>query len=157
MYKQYDNNTFFRAVSWAKRNIRKGKSRLNTYAAAEKYYGVDAKSIERYLLKREKDFMAIDYEKYPDHTITEYKLQKRAEEFTNNVLNSGESLFELTHTTAKDYDYPEDFTDEDINMINTAKLNKMIKENERKEEEKRQARLERRKQPCIHDDPYADC
>jgi len=72
MYQHYDNDTFFKAVHWAKRNIRKGKSRLNTYKAAERYYGVDADKIQNYLLKYEKDFMSIDYRKFTNYTVEQY-------------------------------------------------------------------------------------
>lgn len=72
MDKHYDNDTFFKAVHWAKRNIRKGKSRLNTYKAAERYYGVDADKIQNYLLKYEKDFMSIDYRKFKNYTVEQY-------------------------------------------------------------------------------------
>ena len=72
MYKHYDDDTFFKAINWAKRNIRKGKSRLNTYKAAERYYGVDADKIQNYLLKYEKDFMSIDYRKFTNYTVEQY-------------------------------------------------------------------------------------
>lgn len=72
MYQHYDTDTFFKAVNWAKRNIRKGKSRLNTYAAAESYYGVDAKHIQRHLLTHEKEFMSVDYREFAKCTITHH-------------------------------------------------------------------------------------
>lgn len=72
MYQRCDNDTFFKAVNWAKRNIRKGKSRLKTYEAAESYYGVNAANIQSYLLKHEKEFMSIDYREFTNYTVKQY-------------------------------------------------------------------------------------
>jgi hypothetical protein len=144
MYKYYDNDTFFKAVHWAKRNIRKGKSRLNTYKAAERYYGVDADKIQNYLLKYEKDFMSIDYRKYPNHTITDYKSQKKAE-LLSYSLDTSETPFEM-YVKQSDDQYPQDYTPDDINLIESARLNKILKENSQL----------KTKQSKVHKDPYAD-
>ena len=152
---RYDNDTFFKAVHWAKRNIRKGKSRLNTYKAAQSYYGIPSHMIQSYLLKYETEFMSIDYRKYPNFTIEEYKAQKRFEALMarSSVVKSTAS-FEIR---CKPIDnFPEDFTQEDINMIKLAELNKTFKEIEQQKEEKRQARLKRLSQSEVHVDPFAD-
>lgn len=135
---RHDNNTFFRAVHWAKGNIRKGKDRLSTYKAAERYYGVDGDKIKNYLLKYEHRFMSIDYQKYPNFTVTDHEIQKKSEHL---------SISYETKETSLRNQYPQDYTIEDINSMELTKFNKLLKENN--------CNMTKNK-PKFHEDPYAD-